>query len=159
VFFSKIISKRTLKNVKYLNENGFTLLEMLLSLSVFLILASFFPVMTKILLQEQHLDNRIQRMEWEVFSAQVKKEIRVSKKMTISNQLVLLEKDGQIISYEKYGTNIRRRVDYKGHEILLQKVQSFRFEKLKNGVRVYVEDLYGYEYEESIYSFIQMDVY
>jgi competence protein ComGF len=115
--------------------------------------------MTKILLQEQHLENRIQRMEWEVFSAQVKKEIRISKKMTISNQLVLLEKDGQIISYEKYGTNIRRRVDYKGHEILLQKVQSFRFEKLKNGVRVYVVDLYGYEYEESIYSYIQMDVY
>ena len=110
------------------------------------------------MLQDQLLESRIQRMEWEVFSAQIKKEIRVSRKITVNNQLLLLDKDGQTISYEKYGTNIRRRVDFKGHEILLQRVNTFRFEKIINGVRVYVVDQYGNEYWEEIYAYIQIEV-
>jgi competence protein ComGF len=149
---------RTVKNAKYLNEAGFTLLEMLLAFSIFVTLVSFLPVVTQIMLQDHLHEDRIQRMEWEVFSAQIKKEIRVSKKITVSNQILLLDKDGQTISYEKYGTNIRRRVDFKGHEILLQKVNTFRFEKLTNGVLVYVDDLYGHEYWEEIYAYIQIEV-
>ena len=147
-----------MKNVKYLNEAGFTLVEMLLAFSIFLTLVSFLPLISRIMLQDQLLENRIQRMEWEVFSAQIKKEIRVSKKITVNNQLLLLEKDGQTISYEKYGTNIRRRVDFKGHEILLQRVSNFRFENIINGVRVYVVDQYGNVYWEEIYAYIQIEV-
>ena len=30
--------------------------------------------------------------------------------------------------YEKYGSNIRRRVDLKGHEIMLQNIKAVKFE-------------------------------
>jgi competence protein ComGF len=87
-------------------------------------------------------------MEWEVFTSQIKKEIRMSTSITVLNQTLLLQKDGQTIFYEKYGTNLRRRVDYKGHEILLQNVGTFQFEKIGNGIRVKLVDKYGHEYRE-----------
>ncbi len=100
--------------------------------------------------REQPLERRVQRLEWEVFISQIKKEIRMSQKVTINNQSLLLEKDGSIIIYEKYGTNLRRRVDYKGHEIILQQVRAFQFQRLLNGVLVQVTDTYGHDYREEI---------
>ena len=42
--------------------------------------------------------------------------------------------------YEKYGSNIRRRVDLKGHEIMLQNIKAVTFEPIVNGVRISVQD-------------------
>ena len=42
--------------------------------------------------------------------------------------------------YEKYGSNIRRRVDLKGHEIMLQNIKAVTFEPIANGVRISVQD-------------------
>ncbi len=147
------------KSVKVLNSKGFTLLEMLFSFSVYCIIVSFFPLLVRLIIDDQPLEMRTQRMEWEVFISQMKKEVRLSNKVTVnSNQILLLEKNGKIIIYEKYGSNIRRRVDYKGHEVLLQNVNFFQFEKISNGVRVKVTDVYGREYLEEIQSFLREGV-
>lgn len=138
------------KNVAVQNNKGFTLVEMLVAFSIFSIIISFLPMLISTINRDQLLERRGQRLEWEVFISQIKKEIRMSQKVTISNQRLLLEKDGAVIIYERYGSNLRRRVDYKGHEIILQHVQSFQFEVLLNGVSVKVTDTYGYDYQEEI---------
>jgi competence protein ComGF len=138
------------KNVNVLNNRGFTLVEMLLAFSIFSLIVSFLPLMLPIIIDERPLDERIQRLEWEVFISQIKKEIRMGQRVTVLNQRIQLEMDGQIIIYEKYGSNLRRRVDGKGHEILIQKVEDFRFEKLVNGILVTITDTYGHQYREEI---------
>lgn len=149
---------KKMKNAKYLNESGFTLLEMLFAFSIFLIIVSLLPLSYRIILEDKMIESRIQRLEWEVFISQIKKEVRTSSKVTVFNQVLVLEKDGQTIIYERYGTNIRRRVDSKGHEILLQNVSSFKFEKMINGVCLYVTDKYGYEYLVRFRAFIKIEV-
>ncbi|MDF2904544.1 MAG: competence protein comGF [Bacillus sp. (in: firmicutes)] len=144
-----------IKNVKVLNSNGFTLIEMLFAFSIFCTIVSFLPLSFRLILNEVPFEKRIQRMEWEVFTSQIKKEIRMSTNITVLNQTLLLQKDGQTIIYEKYGTNLRRRVDYKGHEILLQNVGTFQFEKIGNGIRVKLVDKYGHEYREDFQVFIR----
>ncbi|MEW8986997.1 MAG: competence type IV pilus minor pilin ComGF [Bacillus sp. (in: firmicutes)] len=147
----KIKTPLFFKNVAVRNNNkGFTLVEMLVAFSIFSIIIGLLPMLISTLSREQPLERRVQRLEWEVFISQIKKEIRMSQKVTINNQSLLLEKDGSIIIYEKYGTNLRRRVDYKGHEIILQQVRAFQFQRLLNGVLVQVTDTYGHDYREEI---------
>lgn len=138
------------KNVKDLNSRGFTLVEMLFAFSVFSVIVALLPLMVQLIIQDRPLEARAHRFEWEVFISQIKKEVRMSQRVTVNNQQIQLDKDGQIIIYEKYGSNLRRRVDGKGHEILMQKVDFFRFKGLPNGVLVEVMDSYGNEYREEI---------
>ncbi|WP_318508427.1 competence type IV pilus minor pilin ComGF [Bacillus sp. T3] len=138
------------KFVKNQNDRGFTLVEMLFAFSIFSMIVILLPLMVQLLIQDQPLEKRIQHFEWEVFISQMKKELRMSQKITVVNQRIQLEKDGQIIIYEKYGTTLRRRVDGKGHEIILQQVAAFQFTRLPNGVFVSVEDYFGNKYQEEI---------
>lgn len=146
----KMIIQRVIKNAALRNNHGFTLVEMLVAFSIFTVIISFVPVMLSTLNREQPIEQKLQRLEWEIFISQIKKEIRMSQWVTITPQRLQLEKDGEMIIYERYGTNLRRRVDNKGHEILLQQVQQFQFERLLNGVLVTVTDVNGYEYREEI---------
>jgi competence protein ComGF len=140
-----------IKNVKWLNNRGFTLAEMLVAFSIFCLLASFLPAMIHIFMNERPMEKRLQQMEWAVFISQIKKEMRMCQKITIVNQKIVLEKDGQMIVYEPYGGNLRRRVDQKGHEILLQNIHSLELEKLVNGVLIKLKDRHGHEYREEIH--------
>ena len=126
------------------NERGFTLVDMLLAFSIFLIIAAFIPLSINMIYRIGDVDDRIQRMEWEVFISQVKKEIRMSEyvEVDINNNRLLLLKDGRQILYEKYSSNVRRRVDTKGHEILLQNIETLSFEKVIGGVKISVQDVY-----------------
>jgi competence protein ComGF len=154
----RISSSIRSKNARRLNNKGFTLLEMLFAFSIFYLIVSFVPVFYKIVINEDSLNQRLSGMEWEVFVSQVKKEIRTSDRIQISGSKLLLEKDGRLILYEKYGENLRRRVDFTGHEILLQQVHSVHFKKLQNGVQMIVKDKGGMEKTTAIRSFIDMEV-
>lgn len=142
------------KNASVLSNDGFTMLDMLLTFSVFCTIVSFFPFIVGFMDVESFADGRVQRLEWEVFVSQIKKEIRMSTSLTVSGQSIVMEKEGKVILYEKYGTNIRRRVDFKGHEIILQNVPSVQFENIPNGVRVMATDRFGRNYLEEIHVFV-----
>nr|WP_274855758.1 competence type IV pilus minor pilin ComGF [Bacillus methanolicus] len=141
-----------------MNNKGYTMLEMLFAFSIFCLIVSFVPIFFKIVIHEESLNRRLAMMEWEVFVSQVKKEIRMSDRLQISGSKLFLEKDGKLILYEMYGENLRRRVDFLGHEILLQQVQSIHFQKLQNGVQITVTDKGGTEKTTAILSFIEMEV-
>lgn len=142
----------------YLNNRGSTLFEVLLSFSVMTVVVSIMPLCFLLLLDNKNGEESVQRLEWEVFSSQIKKEIRMSQSIQVSPERIFLTRDGKMIIYEKYGSQIRRRVDFTGHETLLQNIQSVHFEKISNGVRVSVNDINQQAFTVAIYSFIKVEV-
>jgi len=140
------------------NERGFTIAEMLIAFMVFCILVSLFPLAIQNVGSLTYLEQRTQKLEWEVFLSQIKKETRLSNPITVLGDKLLLQKNGETILYEKYGSNLRRRVNYTGHETLLQNVASVRFVKANGGYDIYVYDLDDIEYSAKIRSFISVEV-
>jgi competence protein ComGF len=136
------------------NEQAFTLIEVLFAFSIFTIIVFFMTPTLQIMLNNKGDEPRIQEMEWEVFCGQIKKEIRMSTHAeVVSGRLVLTEAPDTVI-YEKYGNNLRRRVNYTGNETILQNVSEFTFTIFNNTVKVTVKDLWGKEYSVNVYSLI-----
>lgn len=150
-----ISHKSYMKNVLPQNERGFTMVEMLLSVLLFLLIASMLPLGMKIILDNRTADTAVRRMEWEIFSSQVKKEIRSAQQLTVQPDKLLMKVDGQFILYEKYASSMRRRVNYQGHEILIQNLSSFSFAKIADGVEVRAKDVKGTDYSVRVHQFYQ----
>lgn len=146
-----------IKNVRFLNNRGFTMLEMLFAFSIFLMVVSFFPLVFNYFFKDEPFEARNKVMEWHVFVNQLKKEVRLSDEIVVFDDRIILIKIGQKIQFDKHGSNIRRRLDDKGHEIVLQQVKSIRFEPLKDGVRLTVNDLFNQEHTASFYSFLNLE--
>ena len=106
------------------------------------------------LYQNGLVGERLQKMEWEVFIAQVKKEVRMSDSMSVNGNKLYLKNKGQTILYQQYNSNVRRRVDLKGHEIMLQNIENVKFEKVTQGVKISVQDLYQQNETSIIRAFI-----
>lgn len=159
VYIMRTFFKKICKNVKQLNNSmkGFTMLEMLFSFTLFCLFTSFLPPLFQILFADHSIEARIQRMEWEVFVSQIKKEIQTSDDINIVNsQLVLLDGE-EMITFQKYGSQIRRLVNMRGHEIVLQNVASVQFEKRGRNVSITVVDIYEHSNMTTIYPFIVME--
>ncbi|WP_238579114.1 competence type IV pilus minor pilin ComGF [Neobacillus niacini] len=141
--------------VKHLNEKAFTLLEVLFAFSIFMTIVFFMAPLLQIILDNKDSNGRLQEMEWDVFSSQVKKEIRISSKAEVISGGLVLTNNNDTINYEKYGSNIRRRVNSSGHETLLQNVSSVTFTRINNSVKIIVKDVWGKEYNVVVQSYIE----
>ncbi|MCM3566626.1 competence type IV pilus minor pilin ComGF [Neobacillus mesonae] len=140
------------------NEKAFTLIEVLLALTIFMIVISFVTPIFHVILEQKESKIRLQTMEWEVFCNQFKKEIRFSTKAeVIGTGQLLLTKGSDTVSYERYETNIRRRVNFTGHEIVLQHVSTYSFTLLKNAVKVTVTDSWGKEHSVIAYPLVEWE--
>ncbi|WP_121611839.1 competence type IV pilus minor pilin ComGF [Mesobacillus foraminis] len=148
-----VLTKLQAPNVHILNERGFTIAEMLVVFTAFCMLMAFLPLGVKMVLQHNYLDSRVQRLEWEVFNTQLKRETRISTRMTVDKDKLLLYRNGESVLFEKYDSAIRRRVNYTGHEIILQNVASLAFSPRTNGYCITVKDMNGKEYTATIRSF------
>lgn len=137
-----------------MNERAFTLIEVLIALSIFTTITFFMTPVFQIILNYKDTQASLQAMEWEVFSSQIKKEIRFSSRAEVVSNRLYLTKDIETIQYEKYGSNLRRRVNSTGHEIILQNVSQYSFTLVDNAVKVTVTDLWGKEYSVKAFSFV-----
>lgn len=149
-----MLSIRGYKNANLLNNQGFTMLEMLFSFSIFCLITSLLPILFQILFTENSIEGRIQRMEWELFVSQLKKEVQASDFVDVVNGKLTLRRGGQIITFEPYQTVLRRRVDGKGHEVVLQNVEMVSFNKDSSELRVEVKDIYQEKNEASIHTWV-----
>ena len=134
------------------NNKGFTLAEMLLSLSVLGLIVTFIAGMTPLICYHQYSGEIHDQMEWEMFINQIKKEIRMSEKIEFTpyNRVLLWNGDRNIL-YEKYGNRIRRRVDGRGHQIILFKIKQFSYGKMEHGITITVLHENGRLYEAKIF--------
>ncbi|MEH7495573.1 competence type IV pilus minor pilin ComGF [Neobacillus niacini] len=151
----KLPSSKEQKFVKCPNEKAFTLLEVLFAFSIFMTIVFFMVPVLQIVLDNKDSNGRLQEMEWDVFCSQVKKEIRISSKVEVVSGRLVLTNNNESINYEKYGSNLRRRVNSSGHETLLQNVSSVTFTRINNSVKIIVKDVWGKEYNVVVHSYIQ----
>lgn len=143
-----------MKNLFLLNNKGYVLLEMLLSFFIFTIILSLLFTPLRLMLDRQFSEKELQDMEWELFILELKKETKMSQGIAVANNKLVLYVDGRVVTYEKYGSNIRRRVDSTGHEVALQGINSVEFTMQKNGFQVKVTDRFAMEKETSIRSYL-----
>ncbi|GMB07644.1 competence type IV pilus minor pilin ComGF [Thermolongibacillus altinsuensis] len=140
-------------------EGGFTLLEMLIVLSAFLVVVSFVSLFFRMSAAYVNSGGKFNRFEWLVFNQQAKVELRETKEIKIVNSTIYFYKqNGEKVTYEKYGSFIRRRVNDQGHEIMLQHISSVFYSSENQGLRIRVMTDRGDEYETFIASFFPVKV-
>lgn len=147
-----------MKYVKKLqNEKGFTLLETLFSLVLFLMIISISTSSIKSFVQRNYSYESVNRLELDNFIKEVQKEANKSISFTVHSDLLLFEEFNQVtISYRKYATIIRRQRLGLGHEIVLQNIRDIKFEQIsERQILVKVIDLNGGIYEKTIRIFIK----
>ena len=140
------------------NELGFSLAEMLLSLSAFCVI-SIILVPSVFVMESSKVRGELalQNMEWDVFLAQTKKELRMSNSVQVQSGKLVIRNGKDVIIYEKYGANLRRRVNLAGHEIVLQNISSASFLRENQTVRIQATGLKGEKYEGNVHSFVAWD--
>lgn len=151
----KLPSFREQRFVKYQSEKAFTLIEVLFAFSIFMTIVFFIVPVLHIVLDNKDSNGRLQEMEWDVFCSQLKKEIRISSKAEVVSGRLVLTNNNETINYEKYGSNIRRRVNSLGHETVLQNISSVTFTRINNSMKIIVKDVWGKEYNVIVYPYIQ----
>ncbi|MBE4907948.1 prepilin-type N-terminal cleavage/methylation domain-containing protein [Bacillus luteolus] len=133
------------------NERGFTFLEMLVSLSILMLILTFVVGLLAIIKEPK--SGGINKLEWEVFIQQAKQEIYQSTHVTKNITTLRFSKNnGETVTYETYGTSIRRRVNGAGHEILLQNVNGVKYEMLINGVVIEAIDKHNNVFKSQLFS-------
>ncbi|WP_051968184.1 MULTISPECIES: competence type IV pilus minor pilin ComGF [Neobacillus] len=147
------------KYAVYSNEKAFTLIEVLYALAIFSIIIFFIQPVLQMILDHRDSNASLQNMEWQVFCAQLKKEIRFASHVeVVSGKLFLKNDNDETVIYEKYGSNLRRRVNFTGHEIVLQNVDQYIFSLQRNAVKVTVKHLNGKVQSFIGYSLINRDI-
>ncbi|QOR68980.1 prepilin-type N-terminal cleavage/methylation domain-containing protein [Cytobacillus suaedae] len=132
------------------NERGFTFLEMLVSLSILMLLLTFLVGLLAIIKEPKA---GINKLEWELFIQQAKQEIYQSTQIShINTTLTFFKNNEETVTYELYGTSIRRRVNGAGHEILLQNVSVVKYELLNNGVAIEAIDKHNNVFRSQLFS-------
>ncbi|MGD6853594.1 competence type IV pilus minor pilin ComGF [Bacillus infantis] len=140
-----------------LKNNGFTLAEMLFGFSIFIIIASLLPLSLRYLADGEASEMRLQRMEWEIFSAQLKKEVHMSVDIEVNEGRLTLAGSGESVSFEKYGSNLRRRVNGKGHEVVLQNIHAASFSFQGKSLLVEAQSRRGENFHTVIVPFIEVN--
>ncbi|ODG91331.1 hypothetical protein BED47_06630 [Gottfriedia luciferensis] len=141
---------------KLQNEKGFTLLETLFSLVLFLMIISISTSSIKSFVKRNYSYESVNRLELDNFIKEVQKEANKSISFTVHSELLLFEEFNQVsTSYRKYATIIRRQRLGLGHEIVLQKIRDIKFEQIsERQILVKIIDLNGGTYEKTIRLFI-----
>ncbi|MGG0284151.1 competence type IV pilus minor pilin ComGF [Peribacillus butanolivorans] len=117
--------------MKWVNQNpfvmlrkndGFTIIEMLFSLMILMTTSIFILQLFSIIHTQLESKDKLHPKEWEIFTMQMQQEVRGAKSQdVIENKLYLLSGD-QLSFIEQYEDKLRRRVNEKGHEVILQNI-------------------------------------
>ncbi|MEK5381343.1 competence type IV pilus minor pilin ComGF [Niallia sp. FSL W8-0635] len=145
-----------MKKRMLLNAKGYILLEMLLCFFIFTIILSLLIVPLQLMLDRQFSEKELQDMEWEVFILELKKETKKAQYIGVANNKLFLYVDGRMVTYERYESSVRRRVDSTGHEVALQGVNNVKFTSNKNGFSIEVINRFGMEKSTSVKSYLHL---
>jgi competence protein ComGF len=140
-------------------SRGFTIIEMLIVLSVVLLIVSFFPILLDIRWLQTEKQSQFNRLEWQVLLQQLKQEMRESRQIASDGEkLYLYKRGGEEVCLEQYGSFVRRRVNSQGNEIVLQSISSIQYKLAENGVEVMVIANDGKRYSAFICTFFPIKV-
>lgn len=130
-----------------INQSGFTLIHLLLSILLLIMILLMLPFLIQTTSKLIQYQIHPFEYEWRIFEKQLSAECLNATSINIfEEKLVMQLNNNSTIIIEKYGGSIRRRVNYKGHEIYLQNVNTVQFKREESGISLLVQDKYGGEH-------------
>ncbi|TFD92274.1 competence type IV pilus minor pilin ComGF [Jeotgalibacillus sp. R-1-5s-1] len=115
------------------NHNGFTLLEVLISLTVLMVIAPLLSLLMITFYSAYESLDQQRNEEWEIFIIQFREENKFLQLKQVENNVITFTDGEKDIRYARYSSSIRRTVGLQGHEIHLTNVSDVRFQ-LENGL-------------------------
>ncbi|PLT35246.1 competence type IV pilus minor pilin ComGF [Bacillus sp. V5-8f] len=135
-------------------DNGFTLIEMLVSLSIFVLVSSFTAGMFTFFKTGIVEKSSINQKEWEVFISQLKQDVWMSTSRQVSGDRLYLMGDGDVILIEQYQDKVRRRLNGTGHELMLQNISRLEVETNGSLITVTIRDKQGKLFTRKLRPFV-----
>ncbi|WP_239254169.1 competence type IV pilus minor pilin ComGF [Listeria ilorinensis] len=125
--------KKTLQTE--LAQNGFTILEALLSLIITMMILSFIPLFYQEAQKINQLSDLTSENEWLLFRTQFLAELQGAHTIRVSvNAVSFIDQEEKQIVYQQYKNLVRRQVNGRGHEPILQNVQKTHFHEINDEI-------------------------
>lgn len=135
------------------NERGFTFIEAMLQLFIIIVFSGAILYSMQYLMKFTHAAYNKEETEFELFVQYFESYLYdlVSVTPTYDKRAVYLEQANAIVIFEQYGYLMRKRIDNKGHEPVLMRIENVQYTYNGEEVKVYVKFLNGLEKERSFY--------
>jgi competence protein ComGF len=149
--------KRVIGNpfVMLRKNDGFTMIELLFSLLILMTTSLFVLQLFSIIYTQMGSVDKLHPKEWEVFTMQMKQEVRSSKAQDVRGNKLYLLSGEQLSSLEQYEDKVRRRVNGMGHEVILQNISEFRVEKDGSVIVINITDKAGTTFSRRFHPFFR----
>lgn len=124
------------------DKNGYTLVESIIALSVIFVTAF---VIALLLTHLQKHPQSVQSEEAALFFSMIGKEIREATTVEVKNNALFITlSTGEVISFTRYHSLIRKQVNGLGHEVWVQNIQEMKVEEIEGSfVKVTLTDKDG----------------
>ncbi|PFL22884.1 competence protein ComG [Bacillus cereus] len=144
-------------------EAGFTLIEMIACL---LLLVMFFLLLPRLHIMgiENTHSRGLNDWEWDVFLGQMQLEFRE----VISGRNIERENDWNIlrfqlrnddeVTYEKVNSNLIRKVNRRGREVILQRIEAISYKLTPQLLYIRVKDIGGEIYEGVVVRYSEIEI-
>ncbi|MGE6364500.1 competence type IV pilus minor pilin ComGF [Bacillus paramycoides] len=144
-------------------EAGFTLIEMIACL--FLLLMFFLLLPRLHIIGIENIQSKgLNDWEWDVFLEQVQmeyREVSIGRNIVIENNESILRfqhRNGDEVTYEKVNSNLIRKVNMRGREFILQKVEAVSYKLTPHLLFIYVKDISGEIYEGVVMRYSEIGI-
>lgn len=127
-------------------DEGFTLVEMLVSLVIFVVISSFVLNLFTFIKTNIAEKSSLNPKEWEVFINQLNQDVWQSASRQATDNKLYLVVGSDVVLIEQYQDKIRRRLNGTGHELVLQNIKNFMVDSDGNRVTITVEDKQGKQF-------------
>lgn len=138
-------------------NDGFTMIELLFSLLILMTTSLFVLQLFSIIHTQMRSVDKLHPKEWEVFTLQMKQEVRSSKAQDVMGNKLYLLSGEQLSSLEQYEDKVRRRVNGMGHEVILQNISVFRVNKDGSVIVINITDKAGTTFSRRFHPFFRND--
>lgn len=133
------------------------MIELLFSLLILMTTSLFVLQLFSIIHTQMRSVDKLHPKEWEVFTMQMKQEVRSSKAQDVMGNKLYLLSGEQLSSLEEYEDKVRRRVDGMGHEVILQNISEFRVDKDGSVIVINITDKAGTTFSRRFHPFFRND--
>jgi len=132
------------------NHNGFSMVSMLITISIILLSIPFVSYLLNSLSYTTHYES----LSVNQFYLFLRDELIQSSNIEVNSQSISYKlENGDVATFSQYKDLIRRQVENKGHEIYLRDIDKISFETVTHGVRTTIKTSQGVTYEKTLFLF------
>ncbi|MGV3488837.1 MAG: competence type IV pilus minor pilin ComGF [Tuberibacillus sp.] len=137
-----------------MNPNGYTFISMMIALTALSLITSIIANMAVAAFGNHQYDPLDRKDVW-LFLTQIKNELASGEHYHTFTNGISFQLNDQIVNYTLFDTTIRRNVDGKGYEIVLQDVKRLSFIDQPKSISILLTDLKGRDYLWEIEKMVQ----